>query len=148
MGGVDLSDQMRQYYCVRLKCRKFYKYIFWFTFEVALNNAYILFRSAHQNDDTLKRFNYLKFRGELAKELIGTYNSRKIRGRPSHTVTPSVTSPSFLKHFPVKADKRSKCSFCYRKKSLKWTQWICKECGKYFCHTGKPESDCYMKTHA
>ena len=28
MGGVDNNDQLRGYYHVRLKCRKFYKYIF------------------------------------------------------------------------------------------------------------------------
>ena len=27
MGGVDRNDQLRQYYHVRLKCRKFYRYI-------------------------------------------------------------------------------------------------------------------------
>ena len=30
MGGVDYNDQLRGYYHVRLKCRKYYKYIFWF----------------------------------------------------------------------------------------------------------------------
>ena len=30
MGGVDQNDQLRGYYHVRLKCRKYYKYIFWF----------------------------------------------------------------------------------------------------------------------
>ncbi len=30
MGGVDHSDQLRGYYHVRLKCRKLYKYVFWF----------------------------------------------------------------------------------------------------------------------
>ena len=29
MGGVDRNDQLRGYYHVRLKCRKYYKYIFW-----------------------------------------------------------------------------------------------------------------------
>jgi hypothetical protein len=32
MGGVDYNDQLRGYYHVRLKCRKYYKYIFWFLF--------------------------------------------------------------------------------------------------------------------
>ena len=35
MGGVDTNDQFRGYYHVRLKCHKFYKYIFWFLFDVA-----------------------------------------------------------------------------------------------------------------
>ena len=29
MAGVDRGDQLRKYYSVRLKCRKYYKYIFW-----------------------------------------------------------------------------------------------------------------------
>ena len=42
MGGVDRGDQLRGYYHVRLKCVENYKYIFWFLFEVAVTNAYIL----------------------------------------------------------------------------------------------------------
>ena len=36
MGGVDYNDQLRGYYHVWLKCRKYYKYIFWFLFDVAV----------------------------------------------------------------------------------------------------------------
>ena len=42
MGGVDRGDQIRGYYSCRTKCRKFYKYIFYFLFDVAVTNAYIL----------------------------------------------------------------------------------------------------------
>ena len=35
MGGVDRNDQLRQYYHVRLKSRKFYRYIFWFLLKYA-----------------------------------------------------------------------------------------------------------------
>ena len=43
MGGVDRNDQTRQYYHVHLKGRKYYKYIFWFAFEVSIANAYVLY---------------------------------------------------------------------------------------------------------
>lgn len=33
MGGVNLNDQLRGYYSVRLKGRKYYKYIWWFAFD-------------------------------------------------------------------------------------------------------------------
>ena len=46
MGGVDHNDQHRQYYHVRLKCQKHYKYVFWFLFNVAITNAYILKKEA------------------------------------------------------------------------------------------------------
>jgi hypothetical protein len=38
MGGVDLNDQLRGYNSVKLKGRKFYKYIWWFIFDVAITN--------------------------------------------------------------------------------------------------------------
>ena len=65
MGGVDHNDQLRGYYNVRMKCRKFYKYIFWFLFDVAVTNSYILFR--HYNADPNTHVPDLKsFRVELA----------------------------------------------------------------------------------
>ena len=47
MGGVDCNDQLRQYYEVRMKGRK-YKYLWWFLFDVAVTNAYILCKN-HTN---------------------------------------------------------------------------------------------------
>ena len=44
MGGVDHNDQLRGYYHVCLKCRKYYKYIFWSMFDLAVTNAYILYK--------------------------------------------------------------------------------------------------------
>ena len=42
MGGVDRADQFRSYYTVGRQSRKWYRYIFWFLFNVAACNAYIL----------------------------------------------------------------------------------------------------------
>ena len=39
MGGVDNNDQLRGYYHVHLKCRKYYKYIFWFMFDLIYTNS-------------------------------------------------------------------------------------------------------------
>lgn len=44
MGGVDLDDQYRKYYQVRMKTRKYYKNIFWFLFEICILNSFILYR--------------------------------------------------------------------------------------------------------
>ena len=41
MGGVDRADQLRSYYVGR-QSRKSYKYLFWFSFNLAACNAYIL----------------------------------------------------------------------------------------------------------
>ena len=40
MGGVDRADQLRQYYHVRSKSRKFYLYIFWFILQLSTLSYY------------------------------------------------------------------------------------------------------------
>ena len=42
MGGVDQADQLRWYYYVGRQSRKWYKYLFWFSFNLAACKAYIL----------------------------------------------------------------------------------------------------------
>ena len=42
MGGVDKGDQLHQYYRIRTKCMKNYKYLFCFGIDVAITNGYIL----------------------------------------------------------------------------------------------------------
>lgn len=71
MGGVDCNDQLRQFYHVRTKSRKCYRYLFWFLFELAATNAYIIFRDNSDQPILLRNYRIL-----LAEQLIGTYNSR------------------------------------------------------------------------
>ena len=91
MGGVDLGDQHRGYYHVRMKCRKFYEYIANFLFDVSITNSFILHNISHGD----KNMKSVRFRENLAMELIGSYCSRKRAGRGSHVVKPFpfCTSP-------------------------------------------------------
>ena len=72
MGGVDRGDELRGYYNCRVKSRKFCKYIFYFLFDVAITNAFILYKNFHSGPtyNTIK-----KFRMQLARELIGDYST-------------------------------------------------------------------------
>ena len=138
MGGVDRNDQLRQYYHVRLKSRKFYRYIFWFLFEVCLANSYIL----HKHFSGGAKLTLKEFRLEVARGLIGDYNSRKRAGRSS--MTPTVLP---IRHFPVKhlqGEKtiRVRCALCGKQ-----SQWWCRDCKVHLCHTGVPATDCFMKHH-
>ena len=82
---------------------------------------------------------------ELAKKLIEDYNSRKVRGHPQVVC---CYQPIHFNHFPMKAPGKNKCAYCYeKKKELKWTQWRCETCSKYLCHTGKQDSNCFIKYH-
>ena len=95
MGGVDRGDQLRGYYRCRSKSRKFYKYIFFFLFDVAITNTYILLKSS--GSCPFKDFK--SFRLQLAKDLIGEYCSRRRRGRGG-----TVIHPLPFRHFPIRLD--------------------------------------------
>ena len=140
MGGVDHNDQLRGYYHVRLKCRKYYKYIFWFLFDVAVINSYIL--AKHYTDLNIK--DVKTFRTELAKGLIGQYCSRKRSGRA--TLHPAKRFCAA--HFPMRgAEKVHRCHYCHTYKHQRHeTVWHCKDCDRFLCHNGR-EDDCFRLYH-
>ena len=155
MGGVDRGDQLRQYYYLRSKSQKVYKYIFWFLVDVSITNTYIL----HKYNTTAARVTPFKtFRLELAKALIGSYSSRK-RAAPAPAVANPVVrrppQPTMLAHFPLKKPTGSqkgvtRCWYCHnvrRPSQRKETMWYCGEC-MYLCHTGVTDSDCFRAHHA
>ena len=72
MGGVDLHDQLRGYYAVGTKSRKWWRYLFWFCVDVSIVNAFILEKKA-LNHWTRGQ---LEFRTELAHDLLGDFSSR------------------------------------------------------------------------
>ncbi len=144
MGGVDRNDQLQGYYQVRLKSRKCYKYIFWFFFDVAIVNAFILFR---YSPGEKKNLTMKDFRVELAKQMIGTYNSRKYRGRPSSSEqTASRTRRIQLPHYPIKVST-GRCGYCSQQGRRTSTTWYCEECRIRLCHTGHRETDCFLTYH-
>ena len=136
MGGVDRNDQLRGYYHIQLKCRKYYKYIFWFLFDLAITNLYILY---HEQPDN-RRVTLKEFRVSLAHELIDNCCGRKRMGR--HSILPSPRR-FCQEHFPMIGSRRC-CYYCYHyKKERRDTPWSCKECQLFFCHTGHEETDCF-----
>ena len=76
MAGVDKGDQLRQYHSVRLKCNKNYKYIFWFMFDVAITNAFILSKFCVATPNSADERKLKQFEVNLANSLIGECNSR------------------------------------------------------------------------
>lgn len=137
MGGVDRGDQLRGYYQVRLKCRKVYKYIYNFLFDVAITNAYIIYQLSHPHS----KLRIKQFRVQLANELIGNYCSKTTTASRKQKKLP-------LAHFPFRDQqrKRGRCSLCKEKKKRTDTVWCCQECDIWLCHQGTTE-DCFMKWH-
>ena len=167
MSGVDKGDQMRQYYRVRTKCTKYYKYIFWFVFDVAVTNAFILSLFTPTTIPITKQ-RLKAFRLQLADQLIGNYNTRKRLGHPrSITGTPhpppalpppqdsgppSTQVSRTALHTPSHQEKR-RCVYCQQYRTPPQRHevvWYCRECpGKpSLCLTGKEDgSDCWRIWH-
>lgn len=61
--GVDRNDQLRQYYHVRTKSHKCYRYMFWFCVELCIDNTFILCRQYGRPALDMK-----SYRMELAKK--------------------------------------------------------------------------------
>ena len=153
MGGVDRNDQLRKYYHVSLKGRKFYRYIFWFLLEVCITNSYILYK--HFCADQTQSLNTLvKFRLQLFRDLVANYCSRKRAGRPLSGQAAQSRSTLPFRHYPVKqrSDTKSgmsRCWYCansHHPKRRRETVWFCADCRLHLCHTGEAD-DCLMLYH-
>ena len=141
MGGVDKNDQLREYYHVRLKSRKYYKYLFWMVFDISITNAMIIAKSnpdLHQDIKSTKAF-----RTALSHQLLEGYCSKKRKGR-----RPSELTKKFRKaHYPILGDgKQHRCFYCSQQKKRRDTKWFCPDCNLYLCHKGH-ETDCFLQYH-
>ena len=66
MGGVDLSDQIIQYYGVLRKTRKWWKTLFFHFIDVCVVNAFIFYRSLPGKEKT----SHKDFREQLLLEIV------------------------------------------------------------------------------
>ena len=147
MGGVDRGDQLRGYYSYKVKSRKFYKYIYYFLFDVTITNSFILYKNFLPSCTltTIK-----KFQLQLARELIGDHCSRRRAGAGGGAMRPLP-----LRHFPIKIEKedgetvrkRRRCVLCAQHNKRALTLWFCRECEVFLCHTGEPHTDCFLLFH-
>lgn len=74
--AVDKNDQLRSYYGIAHRAKKWWEYIFWFFMDVTMINAYILHKDA-PGGPRPHPLTHLQFHIALAKGLIGRYSSRK-----------------------------------------------------------------------
>ena len=153
MGGVDLGDQLRKYYSVRLKCVKNYKYFFWFLFDVCITNAFILSKLCNHSHTSHDAGRLKAFRVSLAQSLIGSYNSRQRAGRRSTVAIVQPTSAPTPFHSPHH-HARQRCVYCryYRSPPCRRESvWQCLACegGPTLCLTGRDDgTDCWALWHA
>ena len=160
MGGVDTGDQLRQYYRVRSKCIKNYKYIYDFLFDVSITNAFILYSKYCPTTTPLSHQKQKIFRLRLAEQLIGQYCTKKKAGRPRSTTLPQhppdqppVQATRMALHLPSH-QQRTRCVYCAKvrtPRAVRKVVWCCKDCEgtPALCLTGLEDgSDCFRIWHS
>ena len=152
MNGVDRSDQMlANNHCLR-KCRKWWKVLFFHLIDIAVVNAYILFKQ-HQRDnpdnEALSRSNnysLLQFREELIRKLCGleTYAPPPASSR--------VKPPGQFHlgdHVPSFSNLRRSCKVCSKEGIDSRVYSFCSapQCQEVYFHFSK-EKDCFRTWHS
>lgn len=119
MGGVDRSDQMRQYYESSRRAKKWWRYIMWFCVDVCIVNAHILMKEA----DNFPNLTQLQFRIELIKELISEFSARQLGVQEG-----AVQSY----HWPIEMSK-GRCKRCLKNRKTTFCRMGCELCGLRLC---------------
>ena len=110
MGGVDRANQLRSYYRTCRPSHKWYRYLFWFIFEVVLGHAFIIDKEnvPRQSCRTVREFHLA-----LAKQLIGSFSSRSEntkRSQKAALLQPCVSPENSAGHFVSRRERH--CMQC------------------------------------
>ena len=142
MGGVDCSHQLRSYYNTCRPSRKWYRYIFWFIFEVVLGNAFII---DNENVNRPGRRTVREFRLHLAKQPMCAFSSRPESRKPMLKAAfkePCVSPDNAVRHFISRREGNTGKRQCVQRKRdgqktecnrAKETIYECTQCGVALC---------------
>ena len=109
MGGVDRTDQLRLFYFAGYSSQKWYRYIYWFLFNLSVCNSFILESIYCTNQGERKR-PIINFRLDLAKQLINGFSQRKRKRRSQEALNQPVAREEHIS-VHVQGRKR-KCVQC------------------------------------
>ncbi len=132
MGGVDRSDQLVTYYGFRHCSKKWWKRAFFHLMELAMVNAYLLYR--HNTPNKKERMSHLQFRLAVATGLLHTTLPTPIQ-RPLTVSGEGLPLRPTRRHFPEPAGGWPDCRVCSDRGSgkRKQTQWQCRSCKVAMC---------------
>ncbi len=131
MGGVDLSDQLIQYYTVHHKTMRWYRTLFYHLIDISATNSYLLYRELCSQRQE-KPMSHKAFLEELTAQLCGvTVNVPRVRAQSGHVPVPIAPQTDQSKRASY---GRRSCVLCRQtRKAKQATPWKCKECDEAFC---------------
>ena len=142
-GGVDLCDELLNYYAFSRKTRKWWKKLFFRLLELCIINSMILYKA--RNPGFAKRHMAQKiFRETLALQLVQLLVDKQ--AEPSATVFAPKRGRSSIgeyrlkgMHLPSTSTERKRCVVCSYQNSSNGkykdtkTYKYCQKCGKHIC---------------
>ena len=108
MGGVDWADQLWSFYFASYSSRKWYRYNFWFLFNLSVCNSFILKSIYRPNQRERKQ--PMIFRLDLAKQLINGISQRKRKQKSQETLNQLVAREKHISvHVQGRKSTRVQC---------------------------------------
>ena len=143
MNGVDKADQYRMQYTTARKSKKWWRYIFWFLFDVAACNAFHLMRGSPNHRLQSRRGRpqkrrQLDFRMSLAEQLVAGYRGSRKRAVPTNI------DAAGNQHWPMKSEKPGRCRMCLREGIRHEVRLSCTQCKVHLC----VDRNCFMRYHS
>lgn len=138
MGGVDLSDQLIQYYSVHHTTRRWYRTMFFHFIDIAVTNGFIMYREIQKlrNTPANQLITHKAYVEQLVAELCGvTVGAVPVQRRTGHTPVPISKPVGRLRCEKCKTDGLPR----------KDTSWKCNECDVPLCL--QPERNCFHMWH-
>ncbi|KAJ8399418.1 hypothetical protein AAFF_G00411300, partial [Aldrovandia affinis] len=138
MGGVDLSDQLIQYYTAQHKTMKWYRKLFLHFLDIAAINAYLLHKELSSLGQR-EAMTHKAFQEELIAQLCGV--SQKVpRQQATFDHVPVPTGKKTMAVGKRATVGRKKCVLCKM-----CTPWECKVCDVPLCL--QLTRNCFEKWH-
>ncbi|XP_048017996.1 uncharacterized protein LOC125249697 [Megalobrama amblycephala] len=140
MGGVDLSDQLIQYYTTQHKTMKWYRKIFLHFLDIAATNAFIIHKDLY---DTMTHKEFIE---QLIAELCGVSSQKAApkQTKSDHVPVPGAELTSDARNNATAG--RRNCMLCKVQLGKRQdTPWKCQACDIYLCLQLK--RNCFQKWH-
>lgn len=144
MGGVDLSDQLIQYYSAQHKTMRWYRNLFFHFVDIATTNCYIIHKEHCQAQKT-KPMTHKTFMEELIADLCGKpLRISSARAPAGHLPVP-IADVHVACHSAKATTGRKKCEHCQSQGQRKDTPWKCRECDVALCL--QVDRNCFAAWH-
>uniref|UniRef100_A0A8B9GL59 PiggyBac transposable element-derived protein domain-containing protein n=1 Tax=Astyanax mexicanus TaxID=7994 RepID=A0A8B9GL59_ASTMX len=133
MGGVDLSDQLIQYYSAQHKTMRWYRKMFYHFLDIATTNSFILHKElclAQEKQPLTHRAFLEKLTSELCGRPLLTKSSAK---SPADHVPVAISNLQSATPSDKATTGRRRCEHCQSQGRRKDTPWKCSKCDVALC---------------